>query len=254
MSKRGMEKENIRLRRIIEVYIHSNNLNNPVWELLDEDEHSKGPDGGSNGVVSADGDDLLGMQSDSKELLGFRKQVQRDSGENPLRILNRLDIEMNEILANTLREENRQRLLMQDISKLIERHHNFFSSMGKDETDTNAGEGKVQNSQSDKSKSIIKSDETLKKLGFVEHKEFCTAGMQTDEKDEFGLVDNLPQNPILENLGPPPLPPINAKLPGENYPFQLRKVMSSFPFVLRVPPGKYYFYVFFHVIDMINKV
>lgn len=53
-----------------------------------------------------------------------------EAGQLQLKELNRLDIETNEILANILKEENRQRLLMKDVMRLIGKHKELFTGAG----------------------------------------------------------------------------------------------------------------------------
>jgi hypothetical protein len=63
-----------------------------------------------------------------QQLYGFKRKDIVDAGHQQLKTLNRLDIELNEILANVLKEENRQRLLMQSILKLIDKNKDQFFS------------------------------------------------------------------------------------------------------------------------------
>lgn len=37
----GMENENTKMRRIISVYIQSSDLNDPAWEVMEEDDMGK---------------------------------------------------------------------------------------------------------------------------------------------------------------------------------------------------------------------
>ena len=59
---------------------------------------------------------------------GFKRRDVIDAGHAQLKTLNRLDVELNEILANVLKEENRQRLLMQSLLKLIDKNKDQFFS------------------------------------------------------------------------------------------------------------------------------
>lgn len=38
IMRAGMESENQRMRRLISVYIQSSDLNDPAWEVMDEDD------------------------------------------------------------------------------------------------------------------------------------------------------------------------------------------------------------------------
>lgn len=63
-----------------------------------------------------------------QQMYGFKRKDVIDAGHAQLKTLNRLDIELNEILANVLKEENRQRLLMQSLLKLIDKNKDQFFS------------------------------------------------------------------------------------------------------------------------------
>lgn len=64
-----------------------------------------------------------------QQVYGFKRKDIIDAGHAQLKTLNRLDVELNEILANVLKEENRQRLLMQSLLKLIDKNkEQFFSA------------------------------------------------------------------------------------------------------------------------------
>jgi hypothetical protein len=76
----------------------------------------------SNSAGSEDG----GLSE--QQALGFRRKDIVDAGHQQLKTLNRLDVELNEILANVLKEENRQRLLMQSLLKLIDKNKDQFFS------------------------------------------------------------------------------------------------------------------------------
>lgn len=107
MSKYGLERENDRMRSIIDVYINSSELQDPVFGLLNEDDMSmisvgaSQSDGGGGGSVAA------GSQQNDAELPRRRANA-ADAGRLQLRNLNRLDIELNEIMSGVLTEENRQ--------------------------------------------------------------------------------------------------------------------------------------------------
>ena len=38
IMRAGMESENQKMRRLISVYIQSSDLNDPAWEVMDEDD------------------------------------------------------------------------------------------------------------------------------------------------------------------------------------------------------------------------
>ena len=129
-----------------------------------------------------------------------------DAGRSQLKNLNRLDIEINEILSNVGKEENRQRLLMKDLMRLIDKNKKYF------QFSEEPGSGLA--SIAGTSKSI---------------------GIQIDLKDNFSVVDDRTIPTMPQNI-PPPLAPMVIVQRGSNVPYELRKVMGSFPQVLRVPP------------------
>lgn len=74
-----------------------------------------------------------------------------DAGHAQLKTLNRLDVELNEILANVLKEENRQRLLMQSLLKLIDKNKDqFFSAEEINEAEENDWIGIMAANRKDK--------------------------------------------------------------------------------------------------------
>ena len=107
MSKYGLERENDRMRSIIDVYINSSELQDPVFGLLNEDDMSiisagaSQSDGGGGSVAA-------GSSLQNEAELPRRRTNAADAGRLQLRNLNRLDIELNEIMSGVLTEENRQ--------------------------------------------------------------------------------------------------------------------------------------------------
>ena len=77
LTKFGIQRENERMRNIIDVYINSSELNNPVFDLLGE---------GEVGRVNT----VAGIS---------KKRDTMDAGKMQLRNLSRLDIEMDELLS-----------------------------------------------------------------------------------------------------------------------------------------------------------
>lgn len=135
MSKRFLEKENNKLRKIIDVYIRSAELNDPVWDVMKSEDffHStSSTNGGGKKDVKINVTSRRGGSSEShaayEDMLdqGFRRKDVIDAGKTQLKTLNRLDIEINEVLANILKEENRQRLLMKDVMRLIGKNKELF--------------------------------------------------------------------------------------------------------------------------------
>lgn len=217
ISKRGIQNDNQKMRKIIDVYIKSNELNDPVWDLMNDD------DGGThnnNGRKTPNSKHRAKHQledeehSTSKELNGFTRKDAIDAGKTQLKTLNRLDVEMNEILTNILKEENRQKLLMSDLVKLVNKT-SFAAVVGNDHV---------------VSPGLYRSSELSGRSSLVDQ------GIQCDGKEDCGVITDMDEHPA-DNLGLAPLAPSHAKLSSGDQPYQLRKCMQSFPHVLRVPPA-----------------
>ena len=281
LSKYSIENENQKMRHIINVYIKSSELNDPVWDVMDEDEfgladsHKKGGDqGGKAGKQKSQQQTAEEILSREQFGIGARRKDSVDAGHMQLKTLNRLDIELNEILANVLKEENRQRLLMQGLTKLIEKHkdHFFPPEEGQQDADgtrssspmpspmpvgagTSAVRGMTAHAhnaasvsihsphrQRDKQAAVSGAVDSLFADGGVylsEERGSVDLGVQVDEKDEFGVVDEEPPEESEEDLaqlGVAPLAPLKIFVPGSEQPYQLRRRMGSFPKMLRVPP------------------
>ena len=109
-SKRGLEKEIAQLRTIISVYINSNELSASCWDLMDA--HKKGL--------------VLEDRKEGKE--GHKENF--DTARAQLHTMSRLEVEMNEVLAQTLKEEDRQRMVVSDFIELLLRNrHNFAAAV-----------------------------------------------------------------------------------------------------------------------------
>lgn len=90
------------------------------------------------------------VSADQQEF-GFKRKDIVDAGHAQLKTLNRLDVELNEILANVLKEENRQRLLMQSLLKLIDKNKDqFFSAEEINEAEENDWIGIMAANRKDK--------------------------------------------------------------------------------------------------------
>lgn len=183
--------------------------------------------------------------SESSDVYGLTRRQVVDEGKVQLRNLNRLDIEMNEIMTNTLKEENRQRLLLKDLMKLLTKaRENLFS--GTDEVSTEnrivkmASTVRLATTAKGFKSSLIHSS-FLGSNGFGSSKgnmDNVDSAVQVDEKDLHGLILSFEENEKVDvfTLGVAPLAPLNFTFPGLEFPFQIRRCMSSFPVVLRIPP------------------
>ena len=181
------------MRNIIDVYITSSDMNYPIFDLLNE------------------GEDHVRKIEEETHSGNMRKKDSNDAGRMQLRNLNRLDIEMNDILTGVLKEENRQKLLMKDLIRLIDRNKSRFVS--------------------DSESSDVAKNDPLHSGTSTE-----SIGIQADMKDNFNVVLET-DVPTSLPVGVAPLAPHLIVLRGSELPYQVRKLMRSFPHILRIPPA-----------------
>jgi len=214
-TKRSMDRENLQLRTILDVYMRSTEMNDPVWDITSEDSifgRLNGAGGQSHGHHHhhhhhQQQQQLLDAEAKESE---WRRKNSIDAGKHQLRELYRLDIEMNEVLVNVLKEEDRQRLLVSDLMNLMRRNQEVFGA-------GNLVRGKWI-------------------AGVSELPKMVDVAIQVDSKDEFGAVSDLIETPREDILIQVPLLAPATKTKGVELPYQMRSLMASFPHVLRVPP------------------
>lgn len=188
-SKRGLEKEIAQLRTIISVYINSKELNASCWDLMDAHEKGHFPE-----------DRKEGKETHKENL---------DTARSQLRTMSRLEVEMNEVLAQILKEEDRQRMVVSDLVELLLRNrHNFAAAV----------------------KTWMRSPEVVNKSFMIDRE------IQVDERQEYGVVNDLIESPRDFNPDQPPMIPDNFKIEGIAIPFQIRRCMKNFPRSLRILP------------------
>ena len=214
-TQRGLQRENSTLREIIDNYIKSTELSESTWEILDED------GGVSRRNKVAAESEYLGMEEDEDEG-GTRKasdvgrrKANVDASRKHLRNMNRLDIEMNEAVANVLKEEDRQRMLVSDLELLM-----------------------AKNSERMK----LYAEQLGQRVIQVPPPVMVEAGVQVDEKYSFGAVTELTEaqrQAEWEDASVSEAPDVDYEPFSANFvaiPFQIRSYMSVFPRVLRIPP------------------
>lgn len=243
MSKFGIERENERMRRIIDVYINSSELNDPVFGLLNEDDVSVLSSATHHSAADEWERDAEKERERERELRRRRINA-ADAGLQQLKNLNRLDVELNEILSGVLTEENRQRVLMKDLLRLFDKNRfllegdfseNLLNSNGTNgTTGTNAlpvttlttasatltlaggggGGGAVTGS----------SATATRRASVIPHfANVASAGVQVDGKDEYSAVTDTdqPQPAAVNLLGIAPLAPPVIHVRGSDQPFQV---------------------------------
>jgi hypothetical protein len=201
-SRRSLERENTRLREILDTYIKSGDAGTQPWSLLDtmEDRSREAEDDEASVFTSST------HQSTTKSI-----RSAPSAGQENLRNLNRLDIEMNEAIANVLKEEDRQRLMVADLHLLVQKNRFYMEEVAK----------MMGKERAAKAPALRISVET-----------------QVDEADKYGSVNDLYGSPKRkkEQRQPPDQTMGTIVIPNLLIPFLARKDMISSPDVLRVPP------------------
>lgn len=183
-ENRSLVRENCRLREIVETFIES-----------------KGQDG-------IDFDPTKNTHSPLK-----RAAALYDAGQAQLKVVCTLDADMNDILANVQKEEDRQRFILEEFANLMAANADLLGITA----DVNArGEKVIKAATRD-------------------------VGIQSDEIVGHGLVKILEPDedealPKLPRRRPPANPEEVPVLNGMHIPLLLRLRMTSFPTVVRIPP------------------
>jgi hypothetical protein len=194
-SNRMVERENKHFRSIISTYIKADDLTEEMWSLFNDYAPAVDEDEIQFNMVEATRGDTV------------------DIAKLSLRNINKLDVEMGELQTLILKEADRQRLLVGDLYRLMERSKEVF------------GEGRWTSASkyvAGESKSVVQ----------VAEKE-----VQVDEKDTYGVVEDGKNDHFEEAGVSPPLVPAGMKVRGHNVPYPLRSLMKSFVSVLRIPPA-----------------
>ncbi len=200
-TNREAEREISKLRDILNRYVNSEGMNTNIWDVINEDaENTPG---------------TLASSMISQKEAG-------DMARHRLRELNRLDIEMNEVLTKSLKESDRQEKIMADIVGLLENNQEIFGEGSTSFEKSMRAEGNVLAWQAGVTKQIERAD----------------ASVQVDEKEEYGVITNLveEEEPEEITIAAPSVSTVPV-VKGIEIPFQLRNQMSTYPRVLRIPPA-----------------
>jgi hypothetical protein len=194
-------------------------------------------------------------------------------GRQNLKVLQETEEAMGEVMSSIWKEEDRQRVLLQDLDKLFKQQSHSHSLS---QSDSNKRDSTSSSHKYDPSISTIDSiyssnsrkhgaTTTLTNIGpgfsgpTMESKKqtmkvrvFRDASIQVDERDNYGAVDEAfyprsfsgPKSDgrDLDPKFPPPAfsyieqkPSLLAES-GWNVPYKLRELMTYFPKILRIPP------------------
>ena len=185
-DNRELDRENRALRAVLETYIDARDFDMSMLSLVHEEKEN------------------------AAEHRAKRNTSQ--SGQAHLEEVNRLDVELNEILSSVHKEEDRQLALFSQLSDLMERNEVTLRAANLC--------SKLENTVT----STIRVD----------------VGCQVDEKVNFGVVGEI------EEMAPEELPdyppgdvPVPPQRKGLSVPFQLRSLMKEYPHVLRIPSLDY---------------
>lgn len=188
-ENRNLERENRSLRDIVERFVES-----------------KGLDAGETDFPMVD--ELSSGFSPSKKLSSLY-----DAGQAQLKVVCNLDADMNEIMNNVLKEEDRQRFVLQEFSNLLDQNADLL------------GITPEINARGEKLLRPVTRD----------------VGIQSDEIIGCGVVKMLEPDedeslPAVPRRIPPTAPSSSPVALGADIPKLLRIRMSSYPIVLRIPP------------------
>jgi hypothetical protein len=176
---------------------------------------------------------------------GFGRKNTIEAGRVQLRELNRIEVEMGSILGAISKEEDRQRLIVQDLRKLVQKNPALFGKEAVAVALTNKNVGA----------------DTLRG-GVARPPSIMDAAVQVDEKDALGALNDLDPEmvgivlaPAQAASDPPPAavrrerllrPPPNIAFlekettllhtDGSHVPYKLRRLMRHFPRIQRIPP------------------
>ena len=202
-TQRGLERENSSLRDIIDNYIKSAELSEQTWEILDDE--------GDSSARSADNDDEFQVLDEGNG----RRKANYDATRKHLKNMNRLDIEINEAIVSVLKEEDRQRMLVSDLTLLMNKNKVRMEMYAE-----NLGQRVIQDPP----------------------KVLTDAQVQVDMRADFGVVTVLTEeerqrewaSDDYEEAPQVDFAPFSPQFLA--VPFQIRTFMTTFPRVLRVPP------------------
>lgn len=193
-----LQRDNLKFRSIVSSYINSEELSDELFNIFNE----------FNDNAEDDEEDTLTSQLSQHS---HNRGKVMDISKVHLKNLNKLDIEMSELLSQILKEEDRQRLLVEELMKLMEKNKEVF------------GVGRWT-----KGKYIV---------GDTAVTQTYDIGIQVDEKDSYGVVNDFREPPIESHASAPPVVPSNLQVRGFEVPYDLRGLMYSFPRVIRIPPA-----------------
>ena len=213
VTERELTRENFNLKETINTFIKAKELNEPLWEVMNQDylqnvrNENHEIHNHHSGEVESDDEE----ETEPEEKQNFTKDILIEK-QNPYKMdfqtLSRLEIEMNEILAQAMAEQEEQKHLLKNYMLLMKNNTHVF------------GDGLMVGGywRTDVSSNVDCKDQAI----------------QADEVDDLGVIEDEILSPREDPPGNPPAAPTILKIKGESIPWQLRKLMKTFPQVLRI--------------------
>lgn len=145
---------------------------------------------------------------------GFGRKNHIELGRHNLKVLAGLESEMGNVLCLISKEEDRQKLILQDLKKLLDTNKELF---------------------------IVECSSEKKNVPLV-----ASISTQADEKDSFGAINEEHSTEKSDDIDDSYTTPPNVlciehssnllQTNGRNVPYKLRALMSNFPIIRRIPP------------------
>jgi len=211
VTERELARENTRLKETINAFIKAKELNEPLWEVMNQDYlQNVGQDvPETHHHHHHDEDEDEEIIHEQKQ--NFKKDVlieKQNLYKMDFQTLSRLEIEMSEILAQVMAEQDEQKTLLKKYMLLMKNNPHVF------------GDGLMVNGywRTDVSTNVDQNDQEV----------------QVDEIDALGVIEDEILTPRDDLPGNPPAAPAILEIKGASIPWQLRKLMKTFPKVLRI--------------------
>jgi len=212
ITERELTRENTNLKETINCFIKAKELNEPIWELMNQDylQNVKNDISETHNHI-----DEVESEEDEDNVPEPKQNFTKDiliEKQNPYKMdfqtLSRLEIEMNEILAQVMAEQEEQKHLLKNYMLLMKNNNHVF------------GDGLMVGGywRTDVYTNVDCKDQEV----------------QADELDDMGVIEDVILSPREDPAGKPPAAPAILQIKGENIPWQLRKLMKTFPQVLRI--------------------
>ena len=211
--RKKLDKENVMLRATVEMYISSREKEDDMWEIIDnkvENNITKKPHALLAMTMANNSFDNDNKLTDAPSAYRRRDclkacRVQSDN-------LNGLKMNLLDLTSESIKEADRQCLLVGNMISLLQQHSNGL----------NTGMWGIGFEKRNKNKIIMgKAD----------------AFVQVDEKHIYGVINDLNFVAREELEEHAPMAPAIVNIFGHSMPYQFRKVMKSYPKVLRIPPA-----------------